>query len=330
MNKHMNKVGVIALALIVVIAMAGLLDAQTKSTQTTKKKKPTAAQRAKLRADSIATALRADSVAKALNAQAVKDSIRHVADSLAREDSLQSVTLRKIENTAFGVGERLVFDVNWKFVNAGEAIMWVPKYDSIAGRKCYKVEFQVNSNSFISSFYKVEDRYYTFIDVETIAPWRFEQHIREGTYRRDFIAEFDQYRHVAKTTEGEYPIAPYVHDIMSAFYFARTLDYSTLKIGEGPLLHNFYKDKSHELRVKFLGRQEIEVGAGTFKTIVVEPLVQEGGLFKSEGRIVIWLSDDDRKIPVRVNTKVLIGSIDVELREYSGLIGPLGAKVEED
>ncbi|MFN0158070.1 MAG: DUF3108 domain-containing protein [Bacteroidota bacterium] len=328
MNKSMFRIGLFALVIVIV---AGVIDAQTKKPQTTQKKKPTAAQRAKLKADSIALAtVRADSLQKALRVQAIKDSTRAFADSLAREDSLKSTQLRKIDHKAFGVGEKLVFDVNWKFVNAGEAIMWVPKYDSIAGRKCYKVEFQVNSNAFISSFYKVEDRYYTFIDVETIAPWRFEQHIREGTYRRDFIAEFDQRRHVAKTTEGEYPIAPYVHDIMSAFYYARTLDYSNLKIGEGPLLHNFYKDKSHELRVKFLGRQEIEVLAGKFKTVVVEPMVREGGLFKSEGRIVIWLTDDERKIPVRVNTKVLIGSIDVELREYSGLIGPLGAKIEED
>ena len=70
------------------------------------------------------------------------------------------------------------------------------------------------------------------------------------------------------------------------------------------------------------------MAAGTFKTIVVEPLVKEGGLFKSEGRIVIWLSDDERKLPVRVNTKVLIGSIDVELREYSGLTGALPSRIK--
>jgi hypothetical protein len=70
------------------------------------------------------------------------------------------------------------------------------------------------------------------------------------------------------------------------------------------------------------------VAAGTFKTIVVEPLVKEGGLFKSEGRIVIWLSDDERKLPVRVNTKVLIGSIDVELSAYSGLTGALPSRIK--
>ncbi len=240
----------------------------------------------------------------------------------------QPFQFRKIQNDAFGVGERLVFSVNYGFINAGDAVMSIPAYDTVEGRRCYRVDFAVNSLESFAWIYKVEDHYLTYIDVDAIAPLKFEQHIREGTYRRDFIAEFDQANHVAKTTEGQYPIPEYVHDIMSAFYFVRTVDFSGYSQGETTTLFNFYKDKSYELVVRFLGRQELEVEAGTFKTIVVEPLVREGGLFKSEGRIVIWLSDDDRKIPVRVNTKVVIGSIDVELTSYSGLIGPLRAKTD--
>jgi hypothetical protein len=235
---------------------------------------------------------------------------------------------RKIRNDAFTVGERLQFTVNYGFITAGEATMSVPDYEVVNGRQCYRVEFAVNSLENFDWVYRVQDRYLTYIDVEAMAPLKFEQHIREGTYRRDFIAEFDQARHIAKTTEGEYPIPEYVHDIMSAFYYVRTLDFSGFMPGEHTVLHNFYKDKSYELLVRFLGRQELEVEAGTFNTVVVEPLVREGGLFKSEGRIVIWLSDDDRKIPVRVNTKVVIGSIDVELQSYSGLNGPLRSRTD--
>lgn len=250
------------------------------------------------------------------------------ADSASVPPSPPPFEYRKIQNNAFGVGERLMFSVNYGFINAGDAVMAIPRYDTVAGRRCYRVEFTVNSLESFAWVYKVEDRYLTYIDVEAIVPLKFEQHIREGTYRRDFIAEFDQSKHVAKTSEGEYPIPEYVHDIMSAFYFVRTVDFTGFLPGEDTVLQNFYKDKSYELVVRFLGRQELEVGAGTFKTVVVEPLVREGGLFKSEGRIVIWLSDDERKIPVRVNTKVVIGSIDVELSSYSGLVGPLQAKTD--
>jgi len=249
-------------------------------------------------------------------------------DTVSPRSTDSAFVFRTIDNRAFGVGERLVFDVNYGLITAGEAIMHIPSYDSIAGRKCYRVEFAVNSLSSFSWIYKVEDRYLTFIDVETIAPWRFEQHIREGSYRRDFVAEFDQVRHLAITPDSVFQVPEYVHDIMSAFYYARTIDFSGFQPGQGVTLHNFYKDKSHELFVRFLGRQELEVGAGTFRTIVVEPLVTEGGLFKSEGRVVVWLTDDEKKMPVRVNTKVIIGSIDCELREYSGLAGSLNSRIE--
>lgn len=321
-------------SLVVLGVIAGLLlalslvVAQTKPAKK-KSKKPTAAQLAKLRADSLATIARADSVARVLRAQAMQDSVKRASDSLARyADSVKVFKYRKVENKAFGVGERLVFSVNYGFITAGEAVMQVAAIDTIAGRPCYRVEFTVNSLPSFSWVYKVEDRYLTYIDVEAIAPLKFEQHIREGTYRRDFIADFDQANHIAKTTEGTYPIPEYVHDIMSAFYFARTVDFSNYKPGDGTVLHNFYKDKSHELKVNFLGRQELDLEAGTFNTLVVEPLVREGGLFKSEGRIVIWLSDDERKIPVRVNTKVVIGSIDTELKSYSGLNGPINARIK--
>jgi hypothetical protein len=312
-------------ATLVMLAAVILLGVQSADSQK-KSRKRNAKTAANVRGDSVSTAGKvADSLRTLVELQA--DSIKG-ADSLARlADDIRPFEFRTIKNEAFGIGERLVFDVHYGFITAGEAVMAVAAYDSVAGRKCYRIEFSVNSLPSFSWIYRVEDRYLTFIDVETIAPWKFEQHIREGTYRRDFTAEFDQVKQVARTSEGTYPTSEYVHDIMSSFYYARTLDFSRFQPGDGPILHNFYKDKSHELKVKFLGRQELEVRAGTFNTIVVEPLVKEGGLFKSEGRIVIWLTDDERKIPVRVNTKVIIGSIDTELREYSGVIGHLRARV---
>jgi hypothetical protein len=174
----------------------------------------------------------------------------------------------------------------------------------------------------------VDDRYETMIDTKGIFPWRFTQRVREGKYKYDFSAEFDQHNHVAITKDSRYPIPPYVFDAVSAMYYVRTLDFSKSHPGEKLYLQNFYKDSTYQLAVKFLGYQQIEVGAGTFNCVLVEPLMKEGGVFKSDGRIVIWLTNDERKIPVKVSTKVVVGSIDSELREYSGINGPIKAKVE--
>ena len=262
-----------------------------------------------------------------------RDSVVVQADSLAvHADSTLGTnadTLRKVENHAFAAGEYLRFDVNYGFVNAGEAVMRID--DTIYnGRKCHEIEFSVDSKPFFNWIYKVEDRYKTIVDAEGVFPWRFEQHVREGGYSRDFVADFDQRRHIVKTTEGQRTIPPYVHDIMSAFYFARTIDYSNFKPGQKVHLQNFYKDSTYELDVKFRGRQTIEVDAGKFNCIVIEPLAREGGLFKSDGTVFVWLTDDERKIPVRVSTKIVIGSIDSDLVEYRGIRGPISAKVNED
>jgi hypothetical protein len=325
---------IIGASFLVTLLMIPLMsDSAGQSAQTKKKstKKATTAQTAaalRARADSIATAA-ADSIRKAERARAIADSTKKAQEAAdrRREDSLKAFRLRKVRNDAFGVGERLVFDVSYGPVTAGEAFMTVAHFDTVAGRKCYRIQFGVNSLPSFSWIYKVEDRYLTFIDAETIAPLKFEQHVREGGFSMDFIAEFDQGKHLARTPDGVYPIPEYVHDILSAFYYVRTIDLSGKKAGDTITLFNFYRDKSHELVVKILGRQELEIEAGTFNSIVVEPMVKEGGLFKSEGRIVVWLSDDDQKVPLRVNTKVVIGSIDTELREYSGLPRPIKARI---
>ncbi len=242
--------------------------------------------------------------------------------------SLTANDFRKIENNAFKEGEKLTFDVKYGFVTAGIAEMAIPKIKTIAGRDVYHITFKVNSLSAFDPFFKVRDRYETYLDTEGLFPWRFEQHIREGNYKRDFSAFFDQRRGVAKTSEGTYDIPKYVNDIVSAFYLTRTFDFSEMKVGDSFHLENFYKDKVYPLDVVFRGRERISVEAGTFDCIIVEPLVVEGGLFKSEGSILIWLTDDELKIPVKVKTKVIIGSIDSELTGYEGLAGPLTSKVD--
>ena len=234
---------------------------------------------------------------------------------------------RVMQNNAFTAGERLVFDVDFGFLTVGEAVMEIAGFDYHADRNCFNIQFRVSSLPFFSTFYKVEDRYSTLMDVEGLFPWRFEQHIREGGYSRDFAAEFDHVKLVARTTEGEHPIPPYVHDIVSALYFTRTLDFTGFRPGQRVHLQNFYKDSTYELDIKYKGKQEIEVEAGKFNCIVVEPLVKEGGLFKSEGSIFVWLTDDERRIPVKVLSKIVIGSITAELREYAGINGPINAKI---
>lgn len=239
--------------------------------------------------------------------------------------------LRYANNEAFGLAEELYYRVGYKFITAGTGsfkIMPQPLWYN--GVQCYDINFEVRSLPSLEWIYKVRDNYRTVLDIVGIFPWHFEQHIREANYAFDFQAAIDQKNRIAKTTEGEFPIDQFTHDIVSAFYYVRTLDLKPKHKGDIIHLKNFYGKKMYDLDVRIMGRQTVKVEAGTFNCVVIEPLVVEGGLFKNEGKILVWLTDDDRKVPVKVSTKILIGSVDAELTSYKGLRGPLTAKVEDE
>jgi hypothetical protein len=237
--------------------------------------------------------------------------------------------LRTQSNNAFTVGERLTFDINYGFINAGQAVMTIPDYKYVNGRQTYEVNTYAVSTETMDNVFKVRDKYATFLDVDGIYPHRFEQHVREGKYSKDYEAFFDQEEGTAETDDGKtYKIPRFVNDILSAFYYVRTLDLKHYHKGDKITLQNFYDGKVHPLDVMVLGRQEVEVGAGKFRCVVVEPLVVAGGLFKNEGSIQVWLSDDENKIPVKMESKVLIGSISVELTGFTGLKNVATAKLQ--
>lgn len=252
---------------------------------------------------------------------------------IAKSDSTKTEKYRYVPNIAYGFGEKLEYKVGYKFITAGTGFFYIlpkPKYWN--GRKSYDIRFQVRSLKSLDWLYHVKDNYRSVVDVQGIFPWHFEQHIREGKFKRDFTASFDQKNHSAITNMkgkiSNYDVPPYIHDIVSAFYYVRTLDLHSMKKDSIFYLKNFFKDTTYSLGVRILGRQTVEVDAGKFKCIVIEPLVVEGGLFINEGRILIWLTDDDRKIPVKVGTKILIGFVGAELSKYSGIRGPIKAKIK--
>lgn len=245
-----------------------------------------------------------------------------------KDKDYSNESFRYVENEAFGFGEKLNYKVGYKFIKAGTGGFQIDKNPIIInGRKCYDINFFVKSLQSLEWIYRVRDWYSTALDVGGIFPWRFEQHIREGDYRRDFEAEFDQKENLAFANDTAYKVPEYVHDIVSALYYVRTWDLENMKKDSVARLNNFYKDSTYNLGIKMLGKQTVEVDAGKFRCFVIEPLVEEGGLFRKEGSLVVWLTADDRKIPVKVATKIMIGYVGAELTSYSGVRGPIDAKL---
>ncbi len=220
---------------------------------------------------------------------------------------------RAVENLAFGIGERLEFDIGYGFINAGSAAMEVTELVEYEGRPCYRVVSTANSNKFFSSFFKVEDRVVSIIDAVGLFSWYFEKNLREGNYRADRSYRFDQAKSVVYYQDDTIAVAPYIQDALSVMYYCRT---QNLEIGESIFIDNFTDGKHYPLEVKVIRRETIKVKAGKFDCLVLEPLLLSSGIFKHEGKLTVWLTDDRLKMPVLMKSKVLVGSISAELTAY--------------
>ncbi len=211
------------------------------------------------------------------------------------------------------IGEYFQFSIDWSGLNGGSALMQVQNLQTVDGHRAWRIVTKAESNSFVSKFYKVRDRAESFIDAESLVTRRFEKHLREGGYRKDMVIHFDQAGKKAVYEGGKSLDVPArVHDVLSAFYYVRTVP---LPDGASVSIPTHDNEKSYEMVVKVLRRERIEVPAGKFDCVVVEPVLKSEGIFKSKGEMFVWLSDDDRRIPVQVKSKVPIGSISVSLTD---------------
>jgi hypothetical protein len=220
---------------------------------------------------------------------------------------------RYVENVAFGVGEKFSFDINYGFVNAGTATMEVQDIIEYEGRPCYQIVTRAFSNSFFSSFYKVEDRVESIVDAIGIYSWRFEKILKEGKYRSHRMYSFNQRENLVYYDKDTTEVAPYVHDALSILYYIRTQD---LKVGESIFVDNYLDGKKYKTEIKVVKKEQIDVDAGTFDCLLVEPLMQSVGVFKHSGKLKVWLTDDRLKMPVLMKSKVLVGSITAELTDF--------------
>ena len=218
---------------------------------------------------------------------------------------------RKVENRAFSVGEHLVFDIAYGMVKAGTATMSIPDTQWVDGKPCLHIVTTAESSPFFSNFFKVRDRVESFIDIDGIFSWRFEKHLREGRYKANRLERYDQAGRRVFYRRDTIPAPLYVLDILCAFYYTRT---QPLEVGRKLELDAFGDGDVYRLGVLVHRREKIRVPAGAFSCLVVEPVIQGEGIFSQKGKLTIWLTDDERRIPVLMKSKVLVGSIDCRLR----------------
>ncbi|HKQ56644.1 MAG TPA: DUF3108 domain-containing protein [Candidatus Eisenbacteria bacterium] len=211
-------------------------------------------------------------------------------------------------------GEFLRFSVRYGFIQAGEATLEVPEVKTYKGRQVYSLVARAESNKFFSAFYKVQNRIESYWDETGYYSRRFFENRHEGGYheQNEILFDYKRGEAVYQKDGQKIPIPPNCQDALSSFYYTRT---QALPLGGSVLFDYHASHKSQPIEVKVLGRQKVETPAGTYNCVVIEPILRAAGIFQNRGRLVIWLTDDDRRIPVMMKSKVTIGSISVVLIE---------------
>lgn len=244
--------------------------------------------------------------------------------------------LRKMPNSTWDKGEELVYRVHYGWITAGRASLKISNNTvDVNGRECYHVVGEGVSAKSFDWFFKVRDKYETFIDTESMVPWKFKRKIHEGKFKNYSETHFDQLNQTATVYIRDldpqiYDVPANIQDVVSLLYFARAQDYGSLKEGDRLEFQDFLDRKVHNLQVEYQGKEVIKVAGQKYNAIKLQPLVEEDGTFEHEGDLFIWISDDDNRIPIRVESGLVVGSIMADLIGVSGLKHPFDAKIQEE
>jgi len=221
-------------------------------------------------------------------------------------------------SSAFSVPEKLIFDLTWTGVKAGTAVLEV-----VDDKETIRVISTANSAKWVSVFYPVDDRVETVLSkgkspIFIGQPKNFRLKIREGRHRRDKETVFDHIKHTALAIDHlnkdkerkEYSVQADVFDPLSVLYYVRTLK---LEVGKPVYVDIFDNKKVWNVEIQVLRKEKIKTELGEFDTVVIKPLMKSEGIFNRKGEMLIWLTDDQKRVPVKMQTKVAVGAITATL-----------------
>ena len=235
--------------------------------------------------------------------------------------------LAPVKNNAFIAGEKLSFivyydsDLTGKVV-AGTASLEVSfRTQKIDGRVVYKTVGTGKSKGVFSVFFKVDDRFESYIDTAYMVPWYFIRRTREGDYKKDDEVKFNQFTGTASSRTANRKVPVGTQDFISAFFYARTVDLSGLNPGDFFPMSFYLDDSLYTSRIYFEGRETVQTEAGLFRCLKFKPMVATGSVFSQPYPMNVWVTDDIYRIPVLVRSAVVVGSVKMELTGYQGLAG---------
>lgn len=227
-----------------------------------------------------------------------------------------------VHNSSWQTGESINYRVYYTlagiFVYGGDANFNV-NLEKLNNRPVYHIVGDGKTIPFFDGFFKVRDRYESIIDTTTLQPYKFIRSVVEGDFKKFETVTFNHTSNTATSQGGTFKIPECIQDVLSSIYYSRNIDFNKYKPGDKIPFSMFIDDKVYNLYIRYLGKEKLKTKYGKFNTIKFKPLLIEGTIFEGGEKMTVWVSDDENKIPVRIESPISVGSVKVDMMGYRNI-----------
>lgn len=239
---------------------------------------------------------------------------------------LSAQELQKKIELVFQVGEELKYKVRYGVFTAGEASVRVDDSDlKFDNNPVFHLSGEGHTAGIFALFNKVRDRYDSYIDRENLMPYLYTDNIREGGYRRNDKARFYQDKRQIVCNTSTLKCEKQTFDLVSAYYFARSLDLTKIKEGDMFSINYYLTNEVAKVDITYVGKERIQTNLGYMNCLKFNPSIQPGRIFKKNSKLYLWITDDGNRIPVKAQVEIILGSVVAELTSANGLKYPIVA-----
>ena len=249
--------------------------------------------------------------------------------ALSGEENTRSKTLemKPANAPAFMAGEYLKYNLDYGFISAGYAEVKVNPVKLKNGKAVFHISGFGRTTGVTEWAFKTRDYYDSYISANTYNPVEFIRNVDEGGYliNRHIVFNHDKNQAVdlKLNSDTTFSILENTQDMLSAYYYLRNTDLSSLKKGDKVVINVFMDHEDYPFTLKYLGKEVVKVEGRKIRCLKFVPGVQQGRVFDDKDDITIWLSDDENKVLVLIKSKIAVGSVKVKLAEFKNLRHPL-------
>ncbi|WP_337040503.1 DUF3108 domain-containing protein [Emticicia sp. 17c] len=227
---------------------------------------------------------------------------------------------RFIPNTSFKAGEYIEYKVKYGILPVGEATVEVsPQIYLVNNRACFRINVFGRTTG-LTDIFHIRNTYRSYLDTAAILPQKFLMSLQENNYKKDQVILFDHLGNSALREQNNekktFNLPNNIHDVVSGYYFLRTLDFTKMRLGETVAAPMFFDDQIYNMKVKYNGKGSVKTRFGKIDVIKLSPILPPNEMFKGEDAIKIWVSDDKNRVPIRIELDFPIGSASMEIKAY--------------